>query len=127
MIKELTSYDEDFRTLFKVKADFAIDMKRTSDSMFHYASFIAQRCREEHLLHFDQSGVLKVIECGARLSDDQNRLTTRFRDIADLIREASYWASRNGHDLVTEADVQQVIDEKVYRSNLMDERLRTLG
>ena len=122
----LMAHDEDFRTLFKVKADFAVDMKRTPQSMGQYASFIAQRCREEGLLHFDQTGVVKVVEYGVRLSEDQNRLTTRFMDIADLIREASYWANRNGHDLVTGEDVQTAIKEKIYRSNMIDERLRDL-
>lgn len=67
-----------------------------------------------------------MVEYGARLSGDQTRLTTRFMDIADLTREASYWAGRNGHLLVTSDDVQQAIAEKVYRSNLWDERLRDL-
>lgn len=122
----LMAYDEDFRTLFKVKADFAIDMERTSASMGQYASFIAQRCREEDLMHFDHTGVIRVVEYGARLSDNQNRLSTRFMEIADLLREASFWASQNGNDLVTGEDVKRAIDERRYRSNLIDERLRDL-
>lgn len=122
----LMVYDEDFMTLFKVKADFATDMVRTAHSMGHYAAFIAQRCREEGLVHFDRTAAVKVVEYGARLSGDQTRLTTRFVDIADLVREASYWASRNNHLLVTGDDVQQAIQEKIYRSNLIDERLRDM-
>lgn len=120
----LMAYDEDFRTLFKVKADFAIDMDRTPESMMHYARFIAGRCREENLFPFDRTGVTKVVEYGVRLSDDQNKLTTRFMEIADLVREASYWAAQNGRNRVTDKDVQQAIEEKVYRSNLIDERIK---
>lgn len=122
----LAAYDEDFRTLFKVKADFAVDMPRTSESMGHFGAFIAQRCRDENLLHFDRSAVVKVVEYGVRLSGDQTRLTTRFMDIADLTREASYWASRNEHLLVTGEDVQQAIAEKTYRVNLIDERMQEM-
>lgn len=122
----LAAYDENFRTLFKVKADFALDMPRTSESMGHFAAFIAQRCRDENLLHFDRSAVVKVVEYGVRLSGDQSRLTTRFMDIADLTREASYWAGRNQHLLVTGEDVLQAIAEKTYRVNLIDERMRDM-
>lgn len=122
----LNAGDEDFRTLFKVKADFAVDMPRSPESMGQYAAFISQRCRTENLPHFDRTGVVKVVEHGVWLSGDQSRLTTRFMEIADLVREAGFWAKRNGHDLVTDADVQQAIDEKIYRSNMVDERLRDM-
>ncbi|MBI4553277.1 MAG: AAA family ATPase, partial [Candidatus Latescibacteria bacterium] len=122
----LLAYDEDFHTLFKVKADFAVDMDRTPQSMNDYALFIAGRCSEEGLRHFDSSGVAKVVEYGSRLSEDQTKLTTRFMDIADIAREASYWASRNDHALVTGSDVQKAIQEKIYRSNMIEERLQQL-
>ncbi|MFQ6014178.1 MAG: Lon protease family protein [Anaerolineae bacterium] len=120
----LHALDEQFQKLFKVNADFAVDMAWTAENMEKYAMFIHRRCHEENLKHFEQAAVAKVIEYGSRLVEDQRKLTTRFAHVADIVREANYWATRNGKEVVTAADVQQAIEEKVYRSNQIEERIR---
>ncbi|MFQ5887053.1 MAG: Lon protease family protein, partial [Anaerolineae bacterium] len=122
----LYAYDEQVQKLFKVRADFAPDMDRTRENMMKYALFIGARCQEENLCHFDLSGVAKVVEYGSRLAEHKEKLTTRFAHIADIVREASYWAGQGGTDLVTAAHVQKAIEEKVYRSNRIEERVREL-
>jgi predicted ATP-dependent protease len=122
----LYGVDEDFRKIFKVKADFDSEMSKDEKALQGYASFISTRCRDESLLHFDPSGVAEVAEYGARLVDDQNKLSARFSDVADIVREASYWASREGACLVSAAHVRQAVDEKCFRSNLIEERIREL-
>jgi len=52
-------------------------------------------CSEEQFLHFDPTGVEKVIEQSARMVAYQDKLATRFGDIVDLIPQASYWAGTN--------------------------------
>ncbi len=120
----LHALDEEFRQLFKVQADFDVDMLRTPEAIDQYARFVAARCTEEGLRHFTPGAVAQVVEHGSRLIEDQTRLTTRFADIADLIREASYWAAEAGHPLVTADDVRQAVAEKVYRENRIEERIR---
>jgi len=120
----LYSLDEDFQELFKVKADFAVDMDWSSENLEKLALFIHDRCHEENLKHFELGAVAKVVEHASRLVEDQEKLTTRFGQLTDIIHEANYWADRNDHDLVTAADVQQAIEEKVYRANQIEERIR---
>ena len=120
----LYSLDGEFQKLFKVKADFATDMDWTPENLQKYALFVHARCREENLQHFDNEAVAKVIEYSSGLVEDQEKLTTRFAHVADIAREASYWAGRQGRDLVTAADVQKAIEERVYRSNQIEERIR---
>ncbi len=122
----LYGLDEDFRKIFKVKADFDSEMGKNEEALHNYASFIASRCHDEGLLHFDPSGVAEVIEYGAWLVDDQDKLSARFSDVADIIREASYWAREAGGDVVSAAHVKRAVEEKCYRSNLVEERLREL-
>lgn len=119
----LSVYDEDFKKLFKVKADFSTVMDKTQEHVNEYASFIAEIVREHGLKHFDRTGVARIIEYSSRLLEDQRRLSARFNDIAELIDESSFWASKNGNGLVTAADVQTAIDHKEFRSNLLEERL----
>jgi lon-related putative ATP-dependent protease len=122
----LYEQDEDFRHQFIVRADFDVEMDRTPENEELVAMFIAARCHSEGLTHFDPGGVAKVVEHASRLAGDQEKLSTRFGPIADLLREASYWAQRNGHTLVTAADVRQALDEQMQRSNLLEEREREL-
>jgi lon-related putative ATP-dependent protease len=122
----LYNVDEEYRELFKVKADFDSRMNRTDENMHKYASFVAKRCKEENLLPFDRTGVAKVIEVGSRLAEQQNKLTSRFSEVADIIREASYWASKSKSTIVTEDHVQKAVDERIYRTNRIEERLREM-
>lgn len=122
----LYEVDEDFRKIFKVKADFDSQMDRDSKSLESYASFISNRCHHENLLHFDPSGVAEVTEYGARLVDDQKKLSSRFSDVADIVREASYWAAHDGQSVVNGPHVRRAIEEKYFRSSLIEERIRDL-
>ncbi|NIW50100.1 MAG: AAA family ATPase [candidate division Zixibacteria bacterium] len=116
--------DQDFRELFKVKADFGDEMDWTDGSVDLYARFIGTICEEENLKHFSPTGVARVIEESSRMVTDQSKLATRFGDVVDLLQQASYWASKNEKELVTEEDVQQAIDAHNYRSNRLEERIQ---
>jgi lon-related putative ATP-dependent protease len=122
----LHAQDEDLGKLFKVKADFALIMDRIAESAQQYARFVAGRCHEERLPHFAPDAVARVAEEGARLAGDQGKLTTLFSNIADLVRESAYWARRAGAEVVRAEHVYQAVEEAVYRSNRVEERLLEL-
>lgn len=120
----LHSLDEDFRELFKVKADFATHMTWDDGNADQYAQFIATVCAQEGLRHFEAAAVTRVIEHSARQISDQRKLATQFGEVADLVRQASYWAGVRKQKVVRAEDVQKALDEHVYRSNRIDEMLR---
>jgi lon-related putative ATP-dependent protease len=122
----LHNADEDFRKMFKVRSDFGVQMDRTKAHAHSYASFIASQVASKGLLHFDRTGVAKMVEYGSRLESHQQKLSTRFLNIGDLVAEASYWAGKDNAELVQAAHVQRAIDERTYRSNMIEERLRDL-
>jgi len=101
-------------------------MARTKENILKYASFISMRCREENLKPLDRTGVAKVVEYGARLADDQNKLSARFFNIADIVREANYWASQDGNSNITAKHVEKALEEKIYRSNKIEEKIQEL-
>ncbi|MGB1253456.1 MAG: Lon protease family protein [Candidatus Promineifilaceae bacterium] len=127
----LWEQDEDFTEMFKVKADFSATIPRDGEHEMDYASFIATRCREDKLLHFDRSAVARVIEFGSELAEHQQKLTARFVDLADIVRESCFWAMQAGREFVTKADVQTALNERIYRSNkvenLIDDDIRDGG
>ena len=122
----LYSRDEEFDELFKVKADFNTQMPHTSENEGLYVCFIALICEQQNLLPFDGTGVAKVIEYSSRLAADQDKLSTRFADIADILTEANYWAAQDGSDIVHAEHVSRALAEKVYRSNLVQEHIQEM-
>jgi lon-related putative ATP-dependent protease len=121
----LYAYDEDFNELFKVKADFDTRMDR-DDNIHTYAASLFSLCCREHLKHMDAGAVAKVIEHSSRLAEDQEKLSTRFIEIADILREANHYASLESSTLVTIAHMEKAIEERVYRSNLIQEKIHEL-
>lgn len=115
-------FDPEFPKLFKVRADFDVEMPLTPETLQAYAAFISARCRDLDLPHFDRSGVARIVEHSLRLTENQRKLSTRFLEIESLISEAAHWARQNQHPLVTAADVDRAIAEREYRANLLEER-----
>lgn len=122
----LYNLDEEYRELFKVKADFDSRMGRTEENIRKYALFIAAMSKGENLLPFDRSGVAKIVEFGSRLAEHQDKLSSRFSEIADLVRESTYWARKEGQAIVKAKHVEKALNEKIYRSNRIEERLQEL-
>jgi predicted ATP-dependent protease len=122
----LSMYDEDFWEIFKVKADFDFEIEKTKDNMLEYAAFLSGCCEECEARHFDPGGVAKVIEYSARMVADQERLSSRFAQVKDWIEEANYWASRDNTKYISASHVQKAIEERLFRHNLLDERIRDM-
>ena len=119
----LYMYDPDFVELFKVKAEFDSTMERTEENVRDYAAFICALSQKELLLHMDRGGVTKLVEHSSRLAEDQTKLSTRFAEISDIIREASYWATKDGAPCINADHMIKAIEEKVHRSDLIRDKI----
>jgi predicted ATP-dependent protease len=122
----LLIYDEHFSELFKVKADFDTQMEWTDEHVREYGGFVCELCETQDLTHLDPSGLARVVEHGARLAEDQNKLSTRFGEIADVIREANYYARQEKAELIAASHIEQAIQERFYRSSLIQERIEEM-
>jgi lon-related putative ATP-dependent protease len=120
----LSEYDPEFSELFKAAVDFGMDMPRNGDSNQLYARLIATLARRDQLLDLDRGAVARVIEYGARLVEDAEKLSVRLREITDLLREADHWAREAGRGVIGASDVQAAIDAKIFRSDRIRERLQ---
>ncbi|MDE2861517.1 MAG: ATP-binding protein [Chloroflexota bacterium] len=115
--------DPEFPELFRVKAEFDSTMERTEANVLDYASFVCALCTKEGLLPMDREGVSKLVEHGSRLAEDQNKLSTRFAAISDVIREASYFARQDGAASISAGHVRKALDEKMHRSDLIRDKI----
>jgi len=122
----LRAFDEESKELFKVKADFDNKMDRTKENIEKYAGFISLCQKKEGLLPFDRTAVARIVEYGSRLADHQNKLSMKFSEIEDLIRESNYWASKDNSIVVKAEHVEKAIDEKIYRVNMIESHIKEL-
>jgi len=122
----LFNYDEDFQKLFKVKAEYSLVMERNKQGVSNYAALISKICKEENLKHFDAEAVARIVEYGARIADNKNKLTTRFVEIADIVRESNFWAENGNSEFIHKKHIDAALEEKIFRSNLVEKRIEEL-
>lgn len=120
----LYSLDDDLQRLFKVRVDFDVDMPRTKENLRQYVSFVNGLCQRENLLPFTRDAVGKVIEYGSRIASDQNRLSTRFNKVTEVIYESSAMASKDRAKEVEDVHVRKAIEERKIREDRLEERIR---
>ena len=123
----LYAYDEDFRKLFKAKADFDYIVDRNDITLSQYSCFLKSVCDRDGLNQFDRSGVERVIEYSSRLAGDQNKLSIEFGSITKILKEADYWAKvDNNSKSIKRQHVEKAIHEKIYRSNMIEDKIQEM-
>jgi predicted ATP-dependent protease len=117
-------YDEDFREIFRVKADFDEELEIDGQAGKLYGRFVRRLSLTEGIKPFDASGVAELVRIGARLAAHQRKVSSLFSHIADVAREADYWAGRSNAHRVSASHVTQAVRERVFRSDLVAEKIR---
>ncbi|HNX92265.1 MAG TPA: AAA family ATPase [Syntrophomonas sp.] len=120
----LYAQDEEFQKLFKIKADFDVEMDRSTVHIRDYARLISSVCSSQNLCHFDPGAVARVVDYGSRMAEDQRKLSTLFNKLVEIIYEANCWARYEKVDIVSAEHVQKAITEKKYRSAMIEEKIQ---
>ncbi|HLN45355.1 MAG TPA: ATP-binding protein [Candidatus Sulfotelmatobacter sp.] len=122
----LFTMDTDFNELFKVKAEFDTTMPRNDKNIAEYGAFVCALCQKENLKHLDSSALAKLVEHSSRQAEDQKKLSTKFAEVADVIREANYYAEQEESKNITADHVKKAVEEKIYRSKLIQEKIQEM-
>lgn len=120
----LCELDPDFQRLFKVEADFEDEIDRSEENHVKYVQFLAGLIQENNLKHFDKQAVGRVIEQSSRMVGDNKKLSTKTQGIKDLLIESDHWAGKNGHEVVQHEDVEKAIEQKIYRSARLRDKVQ---
>lgn len=118
----LAAHDPDFTRIFKVQADFDDTINRSSENDTSYARLIASVVKEHSLKPLDASAVARVIDEGARLANDREKLSIELGRISDIVREADYWSSEAQRKITSRQDVVRAIDEQIQRVDRLRDR-----
>jgi lon-related putative ATP-dependent protease len=118
----LAAYDPDFPGLFKVQADFDDTIARSESNYRDYARVIASIVRRHHLKPLDAGAVARVLEEGARMAGDREKLSIEVGRISDVVRESDYWAGVAGRSVTTQQDVARAVEEQIQRADRLRDR-----
>lgn len=119
-------YDEDLKKIFKVRADFDTAMDKTDHSIQQFAEFVKMVTDEENLKPFDRTALAALVEQAVRMTGRQEKISTSFPAITDLIRESDFWANYEKESVVQERHVDKAINAKIYRSSLVEEQIQEM-
>lgn len=120
----LYNYDEEFAELFKIKADFDTEMDRSQSNIVKFADFVAAVIKRDQLKEFSAEAVAAMIDFSSRLAGNRNKLSTRFNEIIEIMYEADIWSAEREEELLSADSVQKAIQEKKFRSNLLEEKIQ---
>ncbi len=122
----LREYDDEFDKYFKILADFDYEMKRDAQNVKDFARFIRSYTDKEKMLPFDAGAVARLVEYASRIAEKQNKLSTRFNRISEILCEGEAWAHMNGDRIVTAEHIIKAVDEKERRVRLYEEKLNEM-
>jgi lon-related putative ATP-dependent protease len=116
--------EEDFKKIFKINAEFDYEATKSREMIMNYAKFMKKLCEQEQLLHFNRSGVARVIEWAVEHTESQNKITLQFSDVADVMREASFFAQKNKAKVVTGEYVDFALEARRFRNDIYDAKIK---
>ena len=122
----LSECDEEFDKFFKIRAEFDYEMSRTEENINKIAKFIKGFVEREHSLEFDVDAVCAIIEYSSRSAARQDKLSTRFNYLSEILGEAYTWAKLEDAEIITAKHIQKAIYEKEQRRSFYKEKLNEM-
>jgi predicted ATP-dependent protease len=120
LIIQLQELDPEFGRLFKIRADFADDMS-IEEGLQVYPGVTGWLAANRGLSRCSRSAVAFLMHYGARLAEDQNRLTTNLGLLSDLITEATSLAA--GSEELTDEHLKAAVKLMRDRQGQLRDRL----
>ena len=118
----LLTMDSDFRKLFKIKVEFEETAPINPENVNKLARFVHTFCEQEGLIHLDKCAMARMVEYASKLAGDNEKISTRFSDLSQIIGEASTWAKLAKSKVVTEEFINKALAERTERIKKYDEK-----
>ena len=126
LYRMLLHYDEDVKKIFKIRADFDTSMERNDESIRKMAEFIKMKTDQEKLRPLDRTAVGALVEQAVRMTGRQEKISTSFPAIVDLIREADFFADQENETVVSDKHVDKALTSRIYRANMVEEHIQEM-
>lgn len=118
-------YDDDFRELFRIMADFDIEIEKNNENEIKFAKFIADFCEVKKLKHFERDAVIETLKYSIKLASEKSKISARFNKITEIIYESNALSDEN-QDFIKVKDVQKAIQKKRIRNSKIEDRMNEM-
>jgi lon-related putative ATP-dependent protease len=115
--------DEEFRKIFKVLADFDSEMPNGQEQVADFLALMAKIIHDEKLPHLDRGGMAALVEEAVRLARNRKRISARFSDVADIMREAAFLAGGKRKSAIGVEHIHAAVRARRDRHSLPEEKL----
>lgn len=119
----LYNYDDDFRSLFKIEADFEDEILRDEKTVLSYTNIIANILNKYKLLPLSKKALGRVIEFSSRLAQSSKNLSMDFSSIIDLLEESNLIALKREAKTIINEDILQAILQREKRTQRIKEEV----
>ena len=116
--------DPEFAQLFKLQADFEDALPRTAKNTRALARVIAGHATEKGLKPMTAAAVAALLDHAVRLAGDNKELTLELGALADIMREADFYAVQKKHRLISNKDIVHAIQQAERRGARIKERMQ---
>jgi len=118
--------DVDFMKIFKIKAEFDSETKLNDKVIKSYSDFTKKIIDEDGLKPMNKYGMAALIEECIRMAGRQKKVSTRFHHVADIIREANYWAKKSRAKIISRKHIEKAVDERFQRVSLIEDKIQEM-
>ncbi|HDL08059.1 MAG TPA: ATP-dependent protease, partial [Desulfobacteraceae bacterium] len=122
----LWAFDEDVKKIFKIRADFDTSMDKNDESIRQFTEFIKMETDKDKLKPLNAAAVAALLEHAVRITGRQEKISTSFPELTDLLREADFWAGEENKPIIEGSHIDKAIDAKIYRSNMIEEHIQEM-
>ena len=122
----LYELDEDFKELFKVKAEFDTAMDYSTKNIKAFAGVAYKIQRENELHQINDLAMARLVEHATRMAEDRDKISIKFREIRDIIHEADHYARMAKRKIISAEHIEEAIEARYFRSNLIQEKINEM-
>lgn len=116
----LFNYDEDFKKIFKIKAQYNPIVNIDHDTKFSLINNINRLCDGGRLKKLDEEAIKEVAKYLSRKAENRNKFYIDNDEIRRIITICSNKVEREGKEIITKDDIIKII----YKEDLIEKEIR---
>ncbi|MEH8016732.1 AAA family ATPase [Rheinheimera muenzenbergensis] len=113
--------DDEFNELFRVLADFEHYLPYSTETVSYMAMQVREQMRLLNIHELTTAGFKQLLLFSFRQAEHQRKLSARFADVLELVREACFYASQQLSDSLGAEHVQLALKGKQHRTGRISE------
>ena len=112
----LQDYDDELDELFRVLVDFDHEIELNANNLRDFVGRIRHQVLTLGLNGISVEAMHRLVNYSMRQAEHQQKLSARFSDVIELLKEANYFASQNQQTELSHTHIEQALAAKKTRT-----------